>query len=132
MCVFFQPVDIADSKNSGCLPAARGIDAEAGQSDEAESGKIVMHSCAAGFALERQPCYTETENSPDDIRDMSEKDQQQQSVETGQGKPRDTGESARGKAGGGEKSQSRDDRLAEALRANLRRRKSAAKSRKDG
>lgn len=36
------------------------------------------------------------------------------------------------KAGGAPAKTTREDRLAEALRANLRRRKSAAKSRKDG
>jgi hypothetical protein len=59
---------------------------------------------------------------------MSEKDKQEQPVAAGQ----------EGKAGSGskitsrEKKPTKEERLAEALRANLRRRKSAAKSRKDG
>ncbi len=57
---------------------------------------------------------------------MGEKDQQHKSAESGGGKPgKQTGEKASDKAG----TKSREDRLAEALRANLRRRKSAAKTR---
>ncbi len=57
---------------------------------------------------------------------MGEKDQQHKSTESGGGKSgKQTGEKASDKAG----AKSREDRLAEALRANLRRRKSAAKTR---
>ena len=53
---------------------------------------------------------------------MSEKDERNQKVD-----PETSGKS--GKGDGKAPSKSREDRLAEALRANLRRRKSAAKSR---
>ena len=57
---------------------------------------------------------------------MGEKDQQHKSAESGGGKPgKQSGEKASDKAG----AKSREDRLAEALRANRRRRKSAAKTR---
>ncbi|MCX2723583.1 hypothetical protein [Roseibium salinum] len=58
---------------------------------------------------------------------MSEKDQQDQRVDAGRGTAADANDKA-GEKGSGK---SREDRLAEALRANLRRRKSAAKSRKE-
>ena len=59
---------------------------------------------------------------------MSEKDRKDQAVKAGddgEGKPNET-------AAGKSAAKSKDERLAEALRANLRRRKSAAKSRKEG
>ncbi|MES0879843.1 hypothetical protein [Roseibium sp. SCP14] len=59
---------------------------------------------------------------------MSEKDKQEQSVVSGQ----DDDAGAGGKNASKEKKPTKEERLAEALRANLRRRKSAAKSRKDG
>ncbi|MCV0425773.1 MAG: hypothetical protein K5905_09880 [Roseibium sp.] len=58
---------------------------------------------------------------------MSEKDQQEQTVEHG----REKSPGLKDKPLSKEKGPSREDRLAEALRANLRRRKSAAKTRKD-
>ncbi len=58
---------------------------------------------------------------------MSEKDQQHQTVDAGEGRDGAAGTRAAQK----EKSKSKEERLAEALRANLRRRKSAAKSRNE-
>ncbi|WP_305984579.1 hypothetical protein [Roseibium sp. MMSF_3544] len=58
---------------------------------------------------------------------MSEKDQKDQAVE---GKSVDTSET-RVPAGKKAKAPSREERLAEALRANLRRRKSAAKAKRE-
>ncbi|MBN9669484.1 hypothetical protein [Roseibium aggregatum] len=58
---------------------------------------------------------------------MSEKDQTDQSLETAAGKPAAAAGETPAKGGAA----SREDRLAEALRANLRRRKTAAKARKD-
>ena len=58
---------------------------------------------------------------------MSEKEPKDQPVDAAR---RVETTSARG-AGGKATAKSKEDRLAEALRANLRRRKSAAKSRKD-
>jgi len=58
---------------------------------------------------------------------MNEKEPKDQSV--GAGTEQVDGKA--GKSGGKPAGGSREDRLAEALRANLRRRKSAAKSRKD-
>lgn len=57
---------------------------------------------------------------------MSEKDPKDQASGEDPGKA----SGSAGKAVSGDKSKSREDRLAEALRANLRRRKSAAKTRK--
>jgi len=58
---------------------------------------------------------------------MSEKEPKDQSVGTKENEPADTA----GKTGRTSGRTEREDRLAEALRANLRRRKNAAKSRKD-
>ncbi|PVB60581.1 hypothetical protein [Labrenzia sp. 011] len=57
---------------------------------------------------------------------MSEKDQHGQPVEDTPGETADTG----GKPAGRDRETARQERLAEALRANLRRRKSAARTRK--
>lgn len=59
---------------------------------------------------------------------MSEKEQKDQSVDPAE----DTRDGTARKSGEAPDRKSREDRLAEALRANLRRRKSAAKTRKDG
>ncbi|WP_269583266.1 hypothetical protein [Roseibium sp. Sym1] len=59
---------------------------------------------------------------------MSEKDQKGQPVD--EAKSRSAGAGSEGAQKN--RPAAREDRLAEALRANLRRRKSAAKSRKDG
>ncbi|MEM9630366.1 MAG: hypothetical protein AAGA50_03510 [Pseudomonadota bacterium] len=59
---------------------------------------------------------------------MSEKDKQEQPVAS----ERESKAAAGGKSASKEKKPTKEERLAEALRANLRRRKSAAKSRKDG
>lgn len=61
------------------------------------------------------------------VSSMDKKDQQGEGVTTG--KAHSSNEKAKsGQAGSGK---AREDRLAEALRANLRRRKNAAKSRKE-
>ncbi|WP_029064079.1 hypothetical protein [Labrenzia sp. DG1229] len=57
---------------------------------------------------------------------MSEKDQKGQSVDDNSANSSEDSDVSKAKPG----SPSRDDRLAEALRANLRRRKSAARARK--
>ncbi|TYC51274.1 hypothetical protein FMN50_22280 [Rhodobacterales bacterium] len=63
---------------------------------------------------------------------MSEKDKTDQSLEQSAGAP-DGADGPAGEAGARKApAKSKEDRLAEALRANLRRRKSAAKARKDG
>lgn len=59
---------------------------------------------------------------------MGEKDQQDQSVGHEDGKPAESAGKAGNRAREKAAPKSREDRLAEALRANLRRRKAAAKA----
>jgi len=63
---------------------------------------------------------------------MSKEDETDRSAGAGRGQGAKAAAGADGKPAAPAAKPSREDRLAEALRANLRRRKSAAKARKDG